>query len=332
MEAQRFPEDYDGILAGAPAYNWSSLVSGSSVLVKRQNVTPENSLPAAKLPAIAAAVNLACDAQDGVKDGVLNDPRTCHFAPASMICKGSDSPDCLTPGQAETLAMFYSPRLDSQGKKVLAAYSPGAEADPSGVAGWLFGPAPGTPTAMLFFSTGYFSDFVYQQPDWKLASYDFNRDFPVAQQRTAPALDATSPDLNPFLARGGKLILFHGWNDPAIPALSTIDYYDQLTRTLGTKAVTDSTRLYMVPGMLHCGSGPGATEFGGGSRPRQDASHDILTALEQWVETSTAPTTIIATKPAATPTVTRPLCPYPATIRYTGSNPNNASSFTCTTP
>jgi hypothetical protein len=184
----------------------------------------------------------------------------------------------------------------------------------------------GDPAATVFFANGYFKDFVYEDPAWKLSSFVFARDYGVANEKTAAALNATDANLKPFAARGGKLIVYHGWDDPAIPALSSVEYYDRVRAAMGASAMDGATRLYMVPGMLHCDGGPGATDIGQDeSHPRGDAGHDVVTALEQWVETGKAPGTIVA----AGNGMTRPICVWPAMAKYEGGNINDAASFKC---
>jgi hypothetical protein len=333
MEAQRFPADYDGILAGAPAYNWTALVSSAGVNAARMESSPEAFLPPQKLPAIAAAVNASCDAKDGLSDGILNDPTQCGFDPATLACKGAETDSCLMPEQVKSLKEIYSAKKLKSGQIVFPGYSPGAEAAPGGWAAWIVGHQ----SLMVFFSTGYFSDFVHEQPDWKLSSFDLDKDYPLAVQKTAAALDATDPNLKPFAAHGGKLVIYHGWDDPAIPALSSVVYYDGLVGAMGQKDVDKAMRLYMVPGMLHCGGGPGVTLFGEYSGVRGDAKHDVLTALEGWVEGGTAPGDLIASKFVDDDWskgigMTRPVCAYPKVVTYVSGDPKSAASFTCKAP
>jgi hypothetical protein len=333
MEAQRFPADYDGILAGAPAYNWTALLSSSAVDASRMESSAAAYLPPQKLPAITAAVNASCDAKDGLSDGILNDPRQCGFDPATMACKGAETDSCLMPEQVKSLKEIYAAKKLKSGQTVFPGYSPGAEAASGSWATWLLGHQ----TLMTFFSTGYFSDFVHQQADWKLASFDFDKDYPLALKTTAAALDATDTNLKPFTARGGRLVIYHGWNDSAIPALSSVAYYDGLVGKMGQPAVDSSVRLYMVPGMLHCGGGPGATLFGQGGGVRGDPQHDVLTALEHWVEAAKAPGDLIASKFVDDDWskgigMTRPVCAYPKVVTYVSGDPKSAASFTCKSP
>ena len=233
MEAQRFPSDYDGIVAGAPAYYWTKLVATGAVDEQNLLATPTSYIPARKLPAIAEAVRNACDAQDGLKDGIIADPRHCAFDPATLACKAGDADSCLLPEQIATLKQIYGPKLDSQGKQVYPGYLPGGEDYPGSWVPWKVGPDPSAQPLMLFFANGYFQDFVHQDPTWSLKSFNFDKDLALAESTTAEALNATDPNLKPFFDHGGKLILYNGWNDPAIPALGTIDYYTAVQNSTG---------------------------------------------------------------------------------------------------
>jgi len=335
MEAQRFPEDFDGILAGAPAYNWSALVSASTEDDRTLMASAGGYLPASKLPAITAAVLAVCDGQDGVTDGVVGDPAKCRFDPAVLACKGAEDDSCLTAGQLATLQSIYAAKRDAEGKVVFPGYSPGAESAEGSWNGWMVGKKQGDSTAMMYFGLGYFKDFVYQNPEWSLATFEFDRDSKMALAKTGEALNATDTNLKPFVARGGKLVMYHGWNDPAIPGLSSVVYYDGLVGAMGKSETEASVRLYMVPGMLHCDGGPGAADFGqDGAAIRRDAQHDVFTAMEQWVEAGKAPGTLTATKFVGDDEtkgvlMTRPLCAYPAEARYVKGDPMQAANFAC---
>ena len=322
MEAQRFPQDYDGILAGAPAYNWTALVSAGAQDEHVLHASAASDIPVSKLPVIGAAVRAACDELDGVKDGVLNDPRACKFKPETLLCKQGDAADCLTPEQVHSLKEIYATKVDASGTKIFPGYLPGAEDAQGGWAGWLLGDQAAT----VFFANGYFSNFVYQDPAWKLTSFDLDTAYKAANEKTAAALNATDLNLTSFASRGGKLLMYHGWNDPAIPVLSSVEYYDGVRAALGAPAMDAAMRLYLVPGMLHCSGGAGATEIGQDeSQPRGDAHHDVVTALEQWVETGKAPQTLVA----AGHGMTRPICAWPEVARYSGGDSKSAASFTC---
>jgi feruloyl esterase len=343
MEAQRYPADYDGILAGAPANYWTPLLSTAVADTQALTLDPASFIPQAKIPAIAAAVLAACDALDGVRDGILNDPRQCHFDPMSMQCKtgadknGEESDKCLTAAQAVALKKIYAGpgASDEHVHAYMPGYLPGAEDGPGGWGLWITGPAPAK-SLMAFFGLGFFSNMVYEKSDWDYKTFNLEAGLKAAEEKTASALDAADPDLKAFQARGGKLILYHGWNDPAISALNTVHYYDSVVGKMGQRDVDAFARLYMVPGMQHCDSGPGATSFGqAGSMTEGDAQHSVHAALEAWVEKNAAPSTIIATKYGTGEqghqvTMTRPLCAYPQTAKYKGSgDTNDAGSFTC---
>jgi feruloyl esterase len=187
---------------------------------------------------------------------------------------------------------------------------------------------------MAFFGLGYFSNMVYEASDWDYKTFTVEAGLKAAEQNTASALNAVNADLGPFKARGGKLILYHGWNDPAIPALSTVNYYDSVVAKMGAHDVDSFLRLYMVPGMQHCDNGPGADSFGQGAPVPEDPQHNVDLALKQWVEKGTAPSTIIASKYAGDdrqhPKMTRPLCAYPQSAKYAGKgDTNDAASFVC---
>jgi feruloyl esterase len=284
MEAQRYPEDYDGILAGAPANYWTRLVSVGVTDTQALTVTPENYIPQAKIPVLANAVLTACDKLDGVADDILNDPRQCHFDPASIECKaGEDANKCLTAPQVSALKAIYGGLKDAGGRTLFPGYLPGAEEGGGGWGLWITGPAP-TKSLMAFFGIGYYTNMVYEKPDWDYKTFTVDSSLKTAQEKTAAALDAINPDLNAFHARGGKLILYHGWNDPAIPALNTVNYYGDVVAKLGRAKADSFTRLYMVPGMQHCGGGPGPDTFGTSAMwPATDPQRNIRIALENWV-------------------------------------------------
>lgn len=334
MEAQRFPEDYDGILAGAPANYFTHLLAKALADAQATTLDPASYIPSSKLPAIARAVNAACDAEDGVTDGILNDPRQCHFDPATMLCKEGGSEKCLTAAQVTALKKLYDGPNDAKGRKIFPGYLPGAEEGPGGWETWITGSAPGK--SLLFaFSGGYFSNFVYGRADWNYKDASVNESTKAADEKTAQILNATNADLRAFKARGGKLILYHGWNDPAISALNTVNYYNDVVSKMGAGETEAFARLYMVPGMQHCGGGPGTDYFGQGAAGARDAQHNVELALEQWVEKGSAPGAIVATKyeggdPAKGVKMTRPLCPYPQAAKYKGSgDTNDAGNFVC---
>jgi feruloyl esterase len=338
MEAQRYPDDYDGILAGAPANNWALLLTSAVTDTQALTATPESFIPPQKITTIAHAVLAQCDAIDGVSDGILNDPRQCKFDPATIECKsGEDNDQCLTAPQVTALEDIYGGVKDEQGRAVFPGYLPGAEEGQNGWGTWITGPAPSR-SLMAAFGSGYFSNMVYSKSDWDLKSFSVVSGLPLAVEKTAQVLNSTDPNLKPFFSRGGKLIMYHGWNDPAIPALNTVNYYQSVVDALGRARTESFIRLYMVPGMQHCAGGAGPDEFGASTLWNPDPHDNVRTALELWVEKGTAPAAIIATKAAdgspgsaAAQEMTRPLCPFPQVAKYKGSGDTKAAeSFVCT--
>ena len=335
MESQRYPDDYNGILAGAPANYWTHLLS--SGLWDMQALTRDDAsyIPAAKVPALAKAVNAACDAQDGVTDGVLNDPRKCNFKPETMLCKNGDANDCLTQPQITALKKLYEGPRDASGKKIFPGFPPGAEEGPGGWTGWILGPEKGK-SAIAAFTYGYFANIIYEKPSWTFNESDLLESVKLADEKTSKILNATDANLAPFKANGGKLIMYHGWNDPAISAFNSIDYWESVRAKLGAADTDSFLRLYMLPGVQHCGGGPGADSIGANSvGPPSEAQRSVLRLLENWVEKGTAPSSFIAAKnngfePSSGTKFTRTICPYPQSAKYNGTgDTNDAASFTC---
>ncbi len=337
MEAQRYPNDYDGIIAGAPANAFTHVLTGFAWNMQNTLVDPASYIPAKKLKAIEAAVLSACDARDGVKDGVLDDPTKCGFDPAVLLCKGEETDDCLTEKQIAALKKIYAGPRDAKGQPIIPGFTPGGETGAGGWTSWITG---ATPTAALqfFFSTQAFKNMVYNDPNWDYKSFQLERDGKLAHEKLAPLLNATDPNLKAFSARGGKLILYHGWNDAALPPVNTINYFQSVVAKLGQRQTNGFVRLFMAPGVQHCGGGPGPDNFGQMvSNTQSDPQHDLTLALERWVEQGVAPDQVIATKrPSAGPQApaqrTRPLCPYPQVARYKGSgSTDEAANFSCVT-
>ena len=335
MEAQRYPADYDGILAGAPANYWTHLLTGALWDAQATTNDAASYIPSSKIPAIAQAVVAACDAQDGVKDGILNDPRQCHFDPGTMLCKEADGDSCLTAPQVTALKKLYDGARDSSGKQIFPGFVPGAESGEGGWPLWINGPAPGK--ALLFaFGFGYFADMVYAKADWDYKQANLDEAVAASDEKYANVLNSTQTDMQAFQARGGKLIIYHGWDDPAISALNSINYYSSVVSKMGRPASDSFLRLYLVPGMQHCSGGPGPDDFGefGVTQPN-DAQHNMVRALEEWVEKGTAPGPVIASRhegmgPTGKVTMTRPLCAYPQAAKYKGSGDiNDAANFVC---
>jgi feruloyl esterase len=311
MEAQRFPADFDGIIAGAPGLNWTGRSIQAVVIAQAAHKDQASYIPPAKYAVIHEAVLKACDALDGARDGVLEDPTACSFDPMELQCEGEDAPECLTASQVETVRTIYSPGMISGARQaIFPGYERGSEL------GWatMAGPRPFTVGIDLF------RYVVFENPNWDYRSFDFARDAPRTQKIAAGTLNAMNPDLRDFISRGGKLIQYHGWNDPQIAPGFSVSYYKDVLEALGgLSKVKDSYRLFMVPGMAHCGGGEGTSSF------------DMLAAMERWVEKNEAPDRIPASRVRAGKVDrTRPLCPYPQVAVYNGNgDPDDAANFTC---
>ena len=339
MEAQRFPDDYDGIIAMAPAYDWTGLFTNFIYNMKVLSV-PGAAIPAAKTPAIAAAVLADCDKLDGLSDGLIADPRACHFDPARLRCPGQDSNGCLTEPQIMALRAIYRGPRTSDGRMIYYGFAPGGETAPGspGWDAWIFGPAPGA-SIQGAFGVNYMKYIVGAGEGWTPADFDLDRDTQAVIAKMGPVLDAKDTNLQPFAARGGKLILVHGWSDAAIPARGTIAYYEGVRSRMGP-AADGFVRLYLVPGMHHCGGGTGPSDVGGSAAARlpRDPGDDLSAALEAWVESGPAPGPVIAKQPSLPggkpgPGRTALICPYPqrASLK-SGGDMNDARSYSCSRP
>jgi feruloyl esterase len=314
MEAQRFPGDYDGIIAGAATNNWTNMMFGRIWVAQATLSDPAGYISPVLYPVIHRAVLDACDALDGVKDGVLEDPTRCHFDPAILQCKGgAPSSSCLTAAQVKAARRIYAPtRNPTTGEEIFPPMMPGSELVWKTLAG---GPKP------IALADDFFKYVVFANPAWDFRTLNFSTDWVKARDRDAGTLSATNPDLAPFFAHGGKLIQYHGWTDQQVMPLNSIHYFESVVALLGAHA-TDDIRLFMVPGMNHCGHGDGPNTF------------DMLTQLEQWREHGHPPDAI----PASHSTNgrvdrTRPLCAYPEVSRYKGTgSTDSAASFACVRP
>jgi feruloyl esterase len=329
MEAQRYPDDYDGIIAGAPANSWSRLMVNAMATMKPA-AQPGAYFSAAKLPALQHAALAACDSSDKVADGVIENPAACRFDPSSLLCAAAESDACFTAPQLAALRAVYAGTRDARGKSIAPGYPMGGEAEPGAWGPWITGNAP-EQSAMFLFGANFFKFMVYNDSDWDYRQSDPARNLASARRSVSAHLDAENPDLSRFLARGGKLILYHGWSDAAIPAPFVIEYYQAVRKKLGVKKTAASVRLFLVPGMQHCGAGSGANSFGQGGVAQGDPASNISAALERWVEHGIAPERITASRAQAGKiTKTRPLCAYPLTAVYDGhGDPNSETSFAC---
>jgi hypothetical protein len=319
--AQRFPADFDGIVAGAPVLNFSGTMMGYARMAQAFAEAP---IPYAKLATLADRIYAQCDEKDGLKDGLIDDPRRCGFSPARDLPKcaeGNDGDTCFTAAQIRTLEVVYGDVM-SNGKRIFPGWPVGAEiAGPNGRSGWdrWIVNADGAKTISVAFAESFFSYLAFPEknPNYKLADFRFDKD-PARLDWIHHVLDATDPDLTGFRARGGKLLMHFGWADPALNAQMGVDYYESVLQQMG--ADTPSFfRFFLVPGMFHCGGGVGTGNF------------DLLLPVIRWVEQNTAPDSIPAARVQDGKTIrSRPLCPYPQVARYKGSGSiDDAANFFC---
>jgi feruloyl esterase len=310
-EAQRYPEDYDGILAGAAAINTTRLQGMQTWAAAQAHKDEAAYIPPEKYSLLHKAVLEACDALDGVKDGVLEDPTRCHFDPGTLACKNADGPSCLTAPQVDLARKLYAGPTDAQGHQLARGLEPGSEM------GWntLIGPKP------MSLAVETYQYLVFKNPSWDFRTIDAQKDFAQADKEIRALMNSTDPNLKPFLSHG-KLLMYHGWADPGIPPQNSVDYYKNVVQTVDAKSAADSVRLFMIPGMGHCRGGDGTDTFGG------------IAALSAWVEKGQAPERIEASHSTkGTIDKTRPLCAYPQTAVYTGSGEtNDAANFVCKAP
>ena len=339
-EAQRYPKDFHGIVAGAPAIHWDALQLRGAWDALALLTTPASYIPPAKLPVLQNAAIAACDAIDGAKDGFIENPERCDFHPAVVQCQGDGASNCLTAAQVQAAETIYGPMKNSRTGAVIGpGFSPGVEAFPANWTVWITGASAPQLGVGKLFATFFFRDLVYQNPQWEVQSLNLDGDIKQADGKFGPTLNSDDPNLRAFKAQGGKLIQYHGWGDAAIPPQGSVDYFQSVQRTMGK--TKDFYRLFMVPTMSHCAGGPGATMFGnagGFEAPQEDADHDVVLALDRWVEKGKAPDRIIATgyvdgNPAKGVAMTHPLCPYPQIAHYKGTgDTKDAANFVCETP
>lgn len=313
MEAYRYPHDYDGISAMAPANPMTDLMIQSLWTGEAALESPASAVPRAKLLALHEAYIKACDASDGTVDGLVEDPLLCEFDPGSVQCNGRNGPDCLTAAQVATMRAIYRGVPDRRtGKLLFPGFEPGSELQ---VGLLMHGPTP-FPVA-----TTYMSDLVFKDPHWSFRTFDYGKDVTLAEDAGRSVLDVPSDGLVKFFADGGKLLLSHGWSDGLIPPTNTIAFYESLLRTLSAQTAARSARLFMIPGMQHCSGGDGPYVW------------DPLTVIDGWVASGRSPDRIIVSRPRGASPLTRPLCPYPQYARYSGHGSTRvAASFECVTP
>ena len=332
-EVQKYPADFDGVIAGDPANWWTRHYTGNHIWVA-QAMDGDGYIPPVKIPVIADAVNAACDSLDGVKDGVLTDPRRCKFDPSALLCKSGDQPNCLTAAQVAAVRKIWTGPRDEDGQQLYPGIERGGEAGPGGWQNWITGNAPGQGSHSGL-GLPFMKYMAFEDPNWDFRKFKYTAaegqesDLEYVDDKLGRIFDAIDPDLRPFRARGGKLIQYHGFSDPDIPPTNSINYFENVVRTIGgrndPRALADTKefyRLFMVPGMQHCSGGPGTSRF------------DALTALEQWVEQKRAPEQIMASRMTnGKVDRTRPLCPYPQEAQYKGSgSTDEAANFVCVVP
>jgi len=348
MVAQRSPELFEGIYAGAPAFSWTTEMAGrwtrnAQHMYPDPNQLAESLIDEAALSLIGNAVMEQCDALDGLKDGILNDPRQCDFDVALLACDAGSANQCLTPEQVAAAQAIYG---DFEiGGKISRGTPVGSElpGSPLGWDRWITGgydpddaldfhpgaeaegfEDPVTPNARWAFATGLMRHFIFSDPDWSYVGYDFS-DFSQETASVAQTLDADSPDLSAFRARGGKLIIDNGWMDASLSAYGTIDYYDSVVKFDPT--ARDDVRLFIRPGVAHCMGGPGPD------------GTNYIAALEEWLDSGVAPEKLDSPyagfAPGRLPTGQggRIICAHPSVVTYDGSgDPDDPASFRCTRP
>ena len=317
MAASRYPDDYDAISAMAPANPMTDLMTQSmwASWVNKRNAGAQLDPP--HLALVHQAVLQQCDALDGLEDGVIGRPDACTFEPSTLVCAAGSAENCLTEAQAGAMQAIYDGVRDSDGTLLLPGWPRGAEMQ---LAALVMGPQP-FPVAMSWFQLLVHGD----DPAWNWLAMDYGAEMQASRDYGADILNVSAESLAPFFARGGKLLLSHGWNDGLIPANNTVQFYGDL---LDADAPRDQLRLFMAPGMEHCAGGEGPNTF------------DTLATLATWIDTGEPPDRIIATRAPSPipnaprlPPMSRPLCPYPQVARYEGTGDSaDAANFQCATP
>jgi len=317
MEARRYPDDFDAISAMAPANPMTGLMVQSMWVGWAPKHAPGAALNPQTMGMVHAAAVKQCDKLDGAEDGLIGDPQRCGFDPATLQCKPGETASCLAPAQVDALHMIYGGVRDASGKVIRPGWPVGSEMQLA----LLIGGNEPFPVA-----TSYFRDLVYaDQPGWDWKVSDYAKEWADGRAYGGDMLDVAPASLVPFFARGGKLLLSHGWTDGLIPTTNTIAFYTGLKGVIPAAERERQLRLFLVPGMNHCGGGEGASEF------------DTIGTIDAWATTGKAPERIVATRPAsagpASPMQTplsRPLCPYPQIAKYDGAGDvNSEASFTC---
>jgi feruloyl esterase len=343
MAAQRYPEDFEGIVAGAPAYNWTGQFVGMTQTQQAMYPDPTKLQEAIIGPKeqelIESSYLAVCDDLDGLKDGILNDPRDCDFDMASLLCQGGGTEQCLNSQQLTAVKAYYDGPKDSKGNSLYYGFPLGGETSPTGWSLWLTGglkyaddkgdfqagtesdfEPPVIPNAMFPFGTNFLKYLVYHDPNWSYVGYDWDN-YTRDSKLVGTTLNATNPDLSEFRKQGGRLLIFTGWTDNGISPLATLGYYEEVIAH--DQTASDDVRLFMMPGVDHCfgGAGPSFTNY--------------LGEIDKWVETGNAPeqTAAFWLNEAFQPTGSRLICAYPKVAQYDGKgDTRDVSSFSCVNP
>ena len=327
MESQRFPDDFDGIVSGAPGYDWAGFSTLGAYIQQTMYPDPtELNEPVVTADArrlLSEAIGEACDERDGLSDGILNDPRDCGFRPEALpVCTSTQS-GCLTAAQLLAIQSIYE-GLSINGELEHPGFPLGGEMVPGAWERWITGQenlvGPGIPSTLYGFGTQFYKYLVFDDPDWDYASYDF-ANWLRDSEGASELVNATNADLTTFEVAGGKLLLWHGWSDAAITALGTIKYYERVRERHSD--VASFVRLFMLPAVGHCGGGSGPSQV------------EWLETIQKWVEDDEAPDQVLATRrsPDGEVEISRPLCAFPARAVYDGSgDPRREDSFSCATP
>ncbi len=330
MAVQRYPTDFDGVVVGGAVVDRTGLMM---MFQWTQRALLGAEIPPSKIPAMERATRAACDARDGLQDGVVDRPDRCAFDPKVLTCTGADGPGCLTPVQVEAWRKILEGPTDASGASLYPGYAPGHEDDyPAYVTG--VGVMHGYPSSNFMYMDNFMRWFVFGPRFDSVRHFDYET-HASAVRKFAKEQDAARTDLSAFRSHGGKLIIWNGWADHSTPPLRAIQYYQDVRKTHRAE-IDDFVRLFMVPGFHHCSGGAGPNVFGGRDRPAKgDPEHDVMAAMDRWVEDGVAPQRIVATKfvhddPAHGVARTRPLCPYPQVATYIGSGSvDEAANFTC---
>ncbi|MGV8878647.1 MAG: tannase/feruloyl esterase family alpha/beta hydrolase [Sphingobacteriaceae bacterium] len=320
MEAQRYPEDFDGIVAGAPAFSWPAI--GAKFIQNSQAIYPNPKkldapvITLANLKLLQAKVLEQFDSLDGLKDGILNDPKDdkLDFNKLPVCPDNVPADDCFTAQQLAAIKVIYSGVLDGQ-QVIYPGFPLGAENEPMGWHAWITGPLPlNMPSLEYGFGNAMYKYLIFQDSTWDYSTYDFSN-YSATTQYASSYLDATSSDYSEFKKRGGRMIIYHGWNDPALSAYATINYYEKVKGV--DRDVENYIRLFLLPGVLHCGGGPGPSNV------------DWMQLISGWVEKRSAPDSVILSRMEKEKVVmARPVFPYPDKAIYKGKgDPNKSGSF-----